>query len=272
MRRSNIDISVVIFIAIVLGSAAGMFGAFYYFKINVRSQVFKEAQELQEVARNVPVLTVSSTPDQAPEKTETTTSTPVIKTVVGAFNLDIAFFPQAPKKVWDAAHEDYCEEASLLGVHAFLQNKKFSLDEMDAELEKMRVWEVAQFGYFESTSLEQTARIAREYLGYKKVRIIENPTIEMIRAEVSAGRPVIVPANGKLLKNPYFKNGGPVFHMYTVRGFTEKGGVIVNDPGTQHGENFVYSPENVLSSMHDWNHAQDITMVASGEPRVLVIE
>ena len=183
-----------------------------------------------------------------------------------------AFFPQAPKKNWDVYHEDYCEEAAVLGVHAFLKEKKYSTDQMEVELEKMRDWEINTFGYFESTSIEQTARIAREYLGYKKVRVIERPTIAMIRAEVAAGHPVIVPANGKQLKNPHFKNGGPEYHMYVIRGFTERGDVITNDPGTQFGENYVYKVSVVMSSMADWNNGEDHDALPTGTPAVLVIE
>jgi hypothetical protein len=264
MRRNNFDISTIIMIASVLGLGSGFFGVYYYFKHAATAKLVTEANQMQLEAVKVPIFTPTTTPKI---KTHVATTTPN-----SAFNLDVAFFPQAPKKMWDAAHEDYCEEASLLGVDAFLKHKTYSLDEMESMLSKMREWEVKTFGYFESTSVEQVERIAREYLGYKKVRIIDNPTLDMIRAEVSAGHPVIVPANGKELKNPYFKNGGPMFHMYVVRGFTESGDVIVNDPGTQHGENFVYKKEVVLSSMHDWNHTQDITKEASGVPRVLVLE
>lgn len=264
MRRNNFDISTVIMIASVLGLGTGSFGVYYYFQHAATAKLVTEANQMQLEAVKVPIFTPTTTPKIRVQNATTTQSS--------AFNLDVPFFPQAPKKMWDAAHEDYCEEASLLGVDAFLKHKTYSLDEMETALSKMREWEIKTFGYFESTSIEQAVRIAREYLGYKKVRVIDNPTLEMIRAEVSAGHPVIVPANGKELKNPYFKNGGPVFHMYVVRGFTESGDVIVNDPGTQHGENFVYKKEIVLSSMHDWNHAQDITKEASGVPRALVLE
>ena len=264
MRRNNFDISTILIVASILGLGAGFFGVYYYFQRAASAQLVVEANERKREAVKVPVFNPVATTSTTAKKPEPAKDS--------AFNLAVTFFPQAPKKVWDKDHEDYCEEATLLGVDAFYKRKTYSIDEMETLLKKMRDWEIETFGYFESTSIEQTARIAREYLGYKKVRIIDNPTMEIIRAEVSAGRPVIVPANGKELKNPYFKNGGPVFHMYLIRGFTETGDVITNDPGTQHGENFVYKKENVLSSMHDWNHAQDITKVASGVPRVLVLE
>lgn len=274
-RRSGIDISVVILLAICFGAIVGFAGSYYYSLRLERQKQFSEVEREQAAAGRVPVISVTSTPTAKPTspKSGSTTSTPPAAVApTGAFNLSVPFFPQAPKKIWDVYHEDYCEEAALLGVHAYIAGKKYTTDQQEAELEKMREWEMKKFGYFESTSVEQTAQIAREFLGYKKVRIIDNPTIADIRKEVAAGRPVIVPANGKMLKNPYFKNGGPPYHMYVIRGFNENGDVITNDPGTQHGENFVYKTSVVLSSMFDWNNGQDHDKFPTGTPRVLVIE
>lgn len=271
MRRNSVDISTVILLALVLGAASGFIGSYYFIDRDSQARLIAEAERAQQDAARIPILITTSTSAIIKKPDSAVTTTPAAP-VTGAFNLDIAFFPQAPKKVWDVNHEDYCEEASVLGVHAFLKHKKYTIDEMESELAKMREWQIKTFGYFESTSIEQVAQIAREYLGYKKVRIIEKPTLEMIRAEVAAGHPVIVPANGKMLKNPYFKNGGPIFHMYVIRGFAENGDVITNDPGTQHGENFVYKKEVVLNSMFDWDHGQDRVLVATGGQRVLVIE
>ncbi len=271
MRRNSFDISTIILLATVLGAAAGSFGIYKYVERDSYVRLVAEAEHARREAKSAPVLTVTSTASVI-KSPLATTSTPSQPAVSGAFNLDIAFFPQAPKKVWDVLHEDYCEEAALLGVHAFLQNKKYTIDQMEQELSKMYDWQMKNFGYFESTELAMVERIAREYLGYKNVRIIENPTLDMIRDEVAAGRPVIVPANGKMLKNPYFKNGGPMFHMYIIRGFTANGDVITNDPGTQHGENYVYKKDVVMAALRDWDHGQDKTRVATGIPRVLVIE
>lgn len=273
MRRSGIDISIVILSAICLGIITGLGGSYYYFVRVERQRMFAEIEQIKEAAARVPVVVVPDKKAAPTPKTGTAISTPAAAVVPsGAFTLSVPFFPQAPKKNWDVYHEDYCEEASLMTVHVFITGKKYTIDEQEAALEKMRDWQMEKFGYFESTSIEQVARIAREFLGYKKVRIIDNPTIADIRKEVAAGRPVIVPANGKMLKNPYFKNGGPEYHMYVIRGFNESGDAIANDPGTQHGENFVYKSSVVLSSMFDWNNGETHDKLPTGTPRVLVIE
>lgn len=228
------------------------------------------ANEAQDAARQVPVVKVPATaPTSIPPK-KTATSTPTLLT--GAFNLDVPFVPQAPKKNWDVYHEDYCEEASLLGMKLFLTKKTESIDAMDAELNAARDWQVQTFGYFESTALSEVSRIAKEFFKFKKVTIIENPTYEQIHAHVAAGRPVVLPTNGKLLFNPHFKNGGPGFHMLTVRGFTADGDFITNDPGTQYGENYVYKKDVLMKAIHDWDHSATEKLPALGTPRALVLE
>ena len=272
MRRNSIDVSIIIFFAVVLGAITGFFGSYYYTKRHAHAELVREAERAHATVAQIPILNLIMMP--ATTVVAVTTSTPPVTEpkLADAFNLDVAFFPQAPKKNWDADPEEFCEEAALLGVHGFLAHKTYTSDQMEMELSNMRDWEITTFGHFESTRIELVARIAREYLHYKKVRIIENPTREMIRAELAAGHPVIVPADGKALKNPYFKNGGPTFHMIVVRGFTADGDFIANDPGTQFGENFVYKKEVLMSAMHDWDHDTDVSRVATGNARVLVVE
>lgn len=236
---------------------------------SVSQRALQQANEAQNAARAVPIV---KTPPSAATSTPkaATTSTPQVLT--GAFNLDVPFVPQAPKKNWDVYHEDYCEEAALLGMKLFLSKKTESIDAMDAELNAARDWQVQTFGYFESTPLSEVSRIAKEFFKFKKVTIIENPTYEQIHAHVAAGRPVVLPTNGKLLFNPHFKNGGPGFHMLTVRGFTADGDFITNDPGTQYGENYVYKKDVLMKAIHDWDHSATEKLPALGTPRALVLE
>lgn len=186
--------------------------------------------------------------------------------------LAVPFISQAPKKNWDALHEDYCEEAALLMVEAFVNHKTYSIAEQEKALVALYDWQMKNFGYFESTAVAEVALIAREALKLKNVRIVENPTYEQIRELVGAGHPVIIPANGRALKNPFFKNGGAAFHMLVVRGFTKDGDFITNDPGTQHGENFVYKRAVLMGALHDWDQGSVGQKAASGQPRIIVIE
>lgn len=189
-----------------------------------------------------------------------------------ALRLAVPFISQAPKKNWDVQHEDYCEEAALLMVEAFLNHKTYSVDQQETALAALYDWQMKNFGHFESTSVAEVVRLAREALKLKNVQVVENPTYEKIRELVAAGHPLIIPANGRALKNPFFKNGGPAFHMLVVRGFTKEGDFITNDPGTQHGENFVYKRAVLMNALHDWDGGPVSQKPASGQPRIIIIE
>ncbi len=193
-------------------------------------------------------------------------------TTAESFNLDVPFIPQAPRKNWDADHEEYCEEASLLTVYAYKHKKSWTIDEQETELARMRDWQKQTFGYFESVTVNEVVRIAREYLKFERVRVIENPTYEQLRAELSAGRPVIVPANGRALGNPFYSGLGPPYHMLVLRGITPNGDFITNDPGTKRGENYVYKRAVLMNAIHDYRYGPREKKVADDTPRAIIIE
>ena len=124
------------------------------------------------------------------------------------------------------------------------------------------------FGFYEDTTVEQLATIAEMYYGYEQIELIDDPTIEQMKEHIAAGRPVIAPFAGRLLGNQYFQQPGPIYHMLVIRGFTEDGRFITNDPGTRRGEEFLYDFDTLMNAMHDWNGTEDITL---GRKRVLVI-
>jgi hypothetical protein len=67
------------------------------------------------------------------------------------------------------------------------------------------------------------------------------------------GVPVIIPASGKELQNPNFRNGGPPYHMLVMKGYLADGRWIVNDPGTRKGADYLYGKQLLLNAVHDWN-------------------
>lgn len=169
-------------------------------------------------------------------------------------NLAVPFTVQAPHANWVQPYEDACEEASSAMVHYYYSQQKFAnADAADAELKEVFSWEDQTFGTNKDTTAEQTARILREHYGHKRVLVRYDITAEDIRAELRAGRPVIVPAYGKALGNPYFKNGGPVYHMLVIKGYIGDDTFITNDPGTRRGADYVYNVKTLMNAIHDWN-------------------
>ncbi|MDP3985493.1 MAG: C39 family peptidase [bacterium] len=169
-----------------------------------------------------------------------------------AINLAVPFTSQAPYGNWDAVHEEACEEASLLMVDAFFDGRSLAPDTVEAELQELVAWQKNRFGYFESTTAEETALVMREYYGYRKVEVSYDITLEDIRRVVAFGLPVVVPLYGVGL-NPNYTGNGPNYHMLVVRGFTADGKIITNDPGTRLGQGYVYDPQKFYNAIHDWN-------------------
>ena len=185
-----------------------------------------------------------------------------------AFNLAVPFTSQAPLGVWDHLHEEACEEAAVLMADAFYRGRALTPQVSDADLQTIIAWETRVFGHWEDTTAEETARVLREHYGYAKVTVILNPTLEFIKREVLQGHLVLLPTAGRLLHNPYFSGAGPLYHMILVRGWTNNGMMITNDPGTKRGEGYVYAPEVLMNAIHDWNGGD----VTHGSKAVIVVE
>lgn len=183
--------------------------------------------------------------------------------------LDVPFMVQAPFSTWDALHQETCEEASLMMVRYFRLGQGFgALQAIDDELKALVAWQTGR-GYAYDVTLKQLAAIGRDYYSMTSGRIIPNPTVDDIKKELAAGRPVIVPAAGRLLDNPNFTAGGPPYHMFVLRGY-DANGFIANDPGTRRGEKFRYTFENIMDAMHDWTGNK--STITTGAKAVLVFD
>lgn len=180
--------------------------------------------------------------------------------------LEIPFYSQAPLSKWDAFHEDMCEEASVLNAGLYLERKKLTKDQFEAELQKMQKVEKKEIGVWKSTTVAQIKKVSDIYFeGKIKSRIIDNPAVEDIEAEIAAGNPVVVPLAGRDIGNPNFTPPGPVYHMLVVKGYDVQN-FITNDVGTRKGESYIYKKEVIMKNIHDWNE-KDIRL---GARRILV--
>lgn len=181
--------------------------------------------------------------------------------------LKVPFTTQAPLANWDALHEESCEEASLIMYYHFMNGTDIeSPDTAEKEIQDLVAFEEKN-GYAVDVTTTQLNEIASKYYGMKTGRVIKNATMDDIKREVASGRPVIVPAAGKMLDNPNFKDGGPVYHMLVIKGY-DKDGFITNDPGTRKGEYFRYSFDNLYNAIHDW----DPSNIQNGGKNVLVFD
>ncbi|HLC64061.1 MAG TPA: C39 family peptidase [Patescibacteria group bacterium] len=188
------------------------------------------------------------------------------KALPESYNLAVPFTPQAPLADWNETFKEACEEAAALIVHYYYQNKEFTPQLATEEIIKMVDWQKNYFGGHYDLTAEETKEMIQKYLSYERVEIIENPSVDEIKRQLIEKRPVIVPAAGRELGNPYFQTPGPIYHMLVIKGYT-KDKFITNDPGTKRGEDFLYNYDTIMAAMHDWN-ATDINL---GAKKVIVI-
>ncbi|MBP7006083.1 C39 family peptidase [Patescibacteria group bacterium] len=217
---------------------------------------------------------VPSVGDASGAKPTSSTARAVTATSTNAIprelRLAVPFLSQAPKKDWSALYEEACEEASVLMVDAYYrdQNTNFTAEAGDKAIVDLVSFEEEMLGAERvSVSAQEMADVANAYFPALQASVLPIHSADDIKKQLTKGIPVIVPADGKALENSHFRNGGPIYHMLLIKGYLPDGRWITNDPGTQFGENFLYSEENLLSSIHDWNGGD----VANGAKVMLIL-
>ena len=182
-------------------------------------------------------------------------------------NLEVPFSSQAPHGNWDAPYQEACEEVSLIMVDHYLRNQPLDQEAADAAIQSLVQWETRN-GLAEDITIDQLAWIARNYYGYK-AEVIDEVSYDRIITELQKGNPIIVPAAGRMLGNPYFSGEGPWYHMLVITGYDETH-FIVNDPGTKRGAGYRYDFLTLLNAIHDWNgQKRDI---GAGIKRMLILK
>lgn len=173
-------------------------------------------------------------------------------TIPNETNWDVPFTSQAPDANWDHTHEEACEEAALLMAKRYFENRPItSAGDAETGLRQIISWENENLGFFESTTAEETTRVAREFLGLN-AEVINTPSISEIKAILASGKLVILPEAGREIGNPFYTAPGPLYHMLLLKGYTENQ-FITNDAGTKRGANYPYDFSTVLDANHDWN-------------------
>jgi len=262
-RRSKI------FAILLLAAVAA--GGFFWLSKKYSSRLEREyAQTAQEIQQKIVLEEVQNkTPadSQNPQDNETAAEPKIEAEIPAKYLLQMPFYSQAPGGNWDAFHEDMCEEASLLNAGLYLLEKKLSVEKYDQELKALQEIEKRNIGEWKSTTISETKKLSDIYFeGKLKSKIIDDPTIEAIEAEVAAGNPVIVPLAGREVGNPNYTPPGPIYHMLVVKGYNEKF-FITNDVGTRKGDSYVFPKSVIMDKMHDWDE-KDIHL---GAKRILVL-
>jgi hypothetical protein len=183
-----------------------------------------------------------------------------------------AFLEQAPEKNWAQPWQDACEEASLVTVDFYYQNKSTTPEITRDSILNMIKFEETQ-NFTKDMNIAQMATVGKQYLNYQ-TKIIDNPTVEEIKKYLNQNIPIIVTANGKTLyqENKHFKSGGPYYHSLVILGFDDdKNQFIVHDVGTQFGAYFHYSYSLLMESIHDFPSSGKKEDINNGPKKVLIL-
>lgn len=182
-------------------------------------------------------------------------------------NLAVPFTSQAPYGDWSLPYEDACEETSAIMVNAYYQGETGTIAPATAKkrIDDLVAFEKKFLGFYEDTNAADTAKFIKAYFGGPDA-LIRPLTERDLKRALANGYPVIIPASGKLLPNPNYRGGGPVYHMFVVKGYT-KDRIITNDPGTRRGADYTYTFDQIANAAHDWNGGD----VAHGASLMLVV-
>jgi hypothetical protein len=184
---------------------------------------------------------------------QTTESTQILSesSLPKELNLQMTFYPQAPFGDWSMPWQETCEEASVLLVANAYYGHDWTRTQFNDELLKLVEWEKKYFGDYKHTTVQETSVILQKYLDLNTV-IHEDPTFADIQQVLARGHFIIMPFAGKLIGNPNYKNGGPIYHVMVIKGYKEGVKVITADVGTRNGEDYVYDWNKLSLAVHDY--------------------
>lgn len=179
-------------------------------------------------------------------------ATPTPSPAAVNINLDVPFTPQAPFANWQQPYQDACEEAAVLMVERFWQNRTVSAQQADETFLKMVKFQEERYGFYKDSNAAETSRWAEQFYPHLTAQTRYGVTADDITAALARGAPVIVLVNGRRLGNPFYTPPGPDKHTLVIKGVRDES-FITNDPGTRRGADFVYPQEKVLEAMIDYD-------------------
>ena len=160
--------------------------------------------------------------------------------------------------------------ALLMVVH-YLKGTPLTPQIAEDEIQDLIAWE-HDHGYGDDLTAAQMAEVAEQKLDVS-ARVRTDVTKDSILEELAAGNPIVIPAAGRDLGNPYFSGEGPWYHALTIIGY--KPGwlgdyFITNDPGTKRGQQYTYKADILLNAIHDWTGVKE--EIRTGQKAMVILE
>ncbi|MEK9151143.1 MAG: C39 family peptidase [Patescibacteria group bacterium] len=180
---------------------------------------------------------------------------PIVEAPKGSLIEDVPFTVQAPSGQWgDPVFQNGCEEASLVMAAYWISGKPLTPALAEKEMQALARYEENWLGHSVDTSIEDMGVLLEANYGIaSSVEHTDDETLARIREALSEGAIVIVPADGRKLRNPHFTQPGPPRHMLVVIGYdAETKEFITHDPGTKRGERHRYREQVLFEAIRDY--------------------
>lgn len=206
------------------------------------------------------------------------TSAPIVapKASSSSFIIPVPFASQAPLGEWsDKRQQDGCEEASVAMAMAWVhEENNISKEEWLVRILALADFEQEKYGEHRDVSLEDVVDwMFKDYFNYEKIAIKPVASSSAILKELERGNIVLLPTNGRALKNPNFTAPGPEEHMIVIKGYDYKTQeFITNDPGTRRGENYRYSSAVVFEAIRPYYTGYRLPFPKTLVRQMLVVE
>lgn len=173
---------------------------------------------------------------------------------------NVPFTSQAPLGEWsDPRQADGCEEAAMVMAMAWARGgNDIPAEEAKRDILNISEYEKVIFGFFQDTSIADTARLLREYYGHNGIAVQNDIDAEDVKDSLAAGNVVIVPINTRLTGLAKYKNGPPRHTVIAVGYDDQQDKIIMHDPYTGGAYDFQLSSStfnNSLSDYYSGNHA-----------------
>jgi len=177
---------------------------------------------------------------------------------------------EVPDGRWVGSWKNACEEASITQLQAYYSGENsISIANAKAFMQGLFNVEHKLWNSDANTDTARTLKLITDDSDFNG-RIVEAPTVDAIKAELDAGRPVIAPLNGFTLgnKNIPFLASGSGYHMFVIIGYdAATGEFITNDTGdTINGPGHRYKYTRLMNAIHDYDSADQKT---DGPSRVI---
>ena len=187
--------------------------------------------------------------------------------------IKVPFTSQAPLAVWDDVHEEACEEASLIMLKYFFSEENLTKEIAEKEIRGLVDFQNKKHGDYRDTTAQETADLFSDFYGKidnsKKLKVVYDFQKNDLKKYLAYGFPIIIPAAGRELGNPYFTAPGPLYHNLVLIGYIGDT-IITNDPGTKRGESYKYDIDVIYNAIHDFpGKPEDI---GQGRKAMIVVE